>query len=134
MARPKSEEPTNRELDIFKVLWARGPSTILEVQKELNREKSEKAAYNSVLTVLTIMHTKGFVARDESSRSHVYSAAHSREEIENRLVQRMIKDVFGGSAMRLVARALPTHVASEEEAEEIERLLTTMKGEVDGDP
>jgi predicted transcriptional regulator len=127
MARPKLKRPTDRELEILQVLWRRGPATARDIVEELNKGRREKLAYNSVLTILNIMHHKGYALRDTSGRSHVYEAAYSQDEIERQLIERLIDDVFSGSAMRLVSRALSTRPASAEEIEEVRELLEQLR-------
>ena len=39
MARPKEEQPTAGELEVLKVLWDRGPSTVREVMDEWKESK-----------------------------------------------------------------------------------------------
>ena len=135
MPRPKSAGPTERELEILQVLWERGASTTREVHEELNRGKKRKTAYNSVLTILSIMLEKGLVSRDESSKSHVYQAVYAKADMEQKLVRSFIDSVFGGSAMRLVTRALDVSAASRGDRERIEKLLEEMeRAEGNDDP
>lgn len=129
MARPRQTQPTGRELEILQVLWRTGPASTRDIVDELNRNRRKKLAYNSVLTILGIMQQKGYVTRDESLRTHIYEARSTQSEVESRLVERLINDVFGGSAMRLVSRALSTQVASRDEVEQVKELLDAMKGE-----
>ena len=111
--------PTEAELDLLSVLWRRGPATVRDVQQALGRD----AGYTTVLKLLQIMHAKGLVTRDESRRTHVYAAAVEREETEGGLVDELARRAFGGSAGRLVMRALSDRTASPEELAEIRRLL-----------
>ena len=126
MSRHKSSGPTKRELEILQVLWECGPSTIKEVHERLS--KKHKTAYNSVLTILLIMLEKGYVKRDESQKSHVYEAQYSKTHIEEKLVKSFMDGVFGGSAMRLVTRALSVKETSQEERKKIRQLLQEMEG------
>jgi BlaI family transcriptional regulator, penicillinase repressor len=111
--------PTEAELDLLSVLWRRGPATVRDVRQSLGRD----AGYTTVLKLLQIMHAKGLVTRDESRRTHVYAAAVEREETEGGLVDELARRAFGGSAGRLVMRALSDRTASPEELAEIRRLL-----------
>ena len=129
MARPKSSGPTKRELEILRVLWELGPSTIKDIHTALS--KKQKTAYNSVLTILVIMLEKGYVKRDESEKSHVYEAQYSKAQTEERLVKSLMDGVFGGSAMRLVTRALSVKETSPEERIKIRQLLQEMEGGLD---
>lgn len=116
---PPSTPPTDGELEILQTLWARGPSTVREVHSALGRE----TGYTSVLKLLQIMHAKGWVERDESERAHVYTAARDREAVEGGLVRDLLDRAFGGSASRLVLRALSVRPIPAEERRRIEELL-----------
>ncbi len=116
--------PTEAELDLLGVLWRRGPGTVRDVQQALGREMG----YTTVLKLLQIMHAKGLVTRDESRRTHVYAAAVERDETEGGLVSELARRAFGGSAGRLVMRALSERTASPEELAEIRRLLDEVDG------
>ncbi len=130
MARPKTVGPTERELEILQVLWKRGPSTIRDIFEVLDRKS--KTAYNSVLTILLIMLEKGYVTRDESGKSHVYTATYSKSHMEETLVKTFMDGVFGGSAMQLVTRALSVKGTSKEERTKIRELLREMEAAHDG--
>jgi predicted transcriptional regulator len=64
--------PTPAELEILRVLWERGPSTVREVQEVLTRDRP--TGYTTALKLLQIMAEKKLVSRDEAARAHVYSA------------------------------------------------------------
>src|SRR5256885_1193592 len=69
LSRPLPPRPTNAELEILRVLWARGPCTVRAVRESFDR--AEPIGYTTVLKLLQIMTEKGLVRRDESLRSHV---------------------------------------------------------------
>lgn len=127
MARKTATRPTDVELSILRVLWRRGPSTVREVQAEL--ERSTPTGYTTVLKMLQIMTDKGLVERDLDGRAHVYSASEPREEVQSHLVGDLLDRAFDGSASQLVLRALSSRRASSEELAEIRRLLDEMEGD-----
>ncbi len=131
MPRPKTSGPTDRELEILQVLWEQGPSTAKAIHEVLN--KKSKTAYNSVLTILTIMLGKNLVNRDDSAKSHIYEAKYSKTDMEGKLVKTFMDSVFGGSAMRLVTRALSLKPTSKEDKEKIRNALERGKGHEDPD-
>src|SRR5215470_14127810 len=112
-------KPTDAELAILRVLWARGPSTVRQVAEEMGRE----GGYTTILKLLQIMTEKGLVHRDESARTHVYEAASTQEQTQTQLVKDLLTRVFDGSAATLMMRALATTKASPGELEEIRKLL-----------
>lgn len=129
MSKPRPSKPTERELEILQVLWKRGPSTAKEVHHTLS--KARKTAYDSVSTMLSIMLEKGYVERDESSEQRVYQATYSKAEVEEALVKTFMDSVFGGSAMRLVTRALAVEATSHEDRRKIRQLLREMEDDRD---
>jgi BlaI family transcriptional regulator, penicillinase repressor len=125
MPRPKATRPTDRELEILQILWERGSSTAKDIHEVLN--KKSKTAYNTVQTILIIMLEKRLVSRDDSAKSHVFKANYSKEAMEKKLLKTFMDTVFGGSAMRLVTRALSLEPASDIEQEKIQELLERRK-------
>lgn len=115
--------PTDAELAVLRVLWARGPSTVRDVQGRLEGD----AGYTTVLKHLQIMLEKGLVDRDESQRAHVYRAAVAEDATQRRLVRDLRDRAFGGSARQLVMRALSSDDVSREELAEIRRLLDDLE-------
>ncbi|HEU4559156.1 MAG TPA: BlaI/MecI/CopY family transcriptional regulator [Longimicrobium sp.] len=113
--------PTEGELRLLRVLWDRGPSTVREVHAALGG--TGESGYTTVLKLLQIMHGKGLVIRDESSRQHVYAAAVPPETTQRQLVTDLIERAFGGSAHRLVMQALSPQVASREDLDRIRALI-----------
>jgi len=112
-------KPTDAELAILRVLWTRGPSTVRQVAEALGRE----AGYTTVLKLLQIMTEKKLVRRDESTRTHVYEAAHTEDQTQRHLVADLLNRVFDGSAAKLVVQALAASKTSPEELAEIRKLL-----------
>ncbi|HEU4630465.1 MAG TPA: BlaI/MecI/CopY family transcriptional regulator [Gemmatimonadaceae bacterium] len=124
---PTPPLPTGAELEILRVLWQRGPSTVREVQEALHAVRG--SGYTTVLKFLQIMHGKGLVTRDARATSHVYAAAVAREATEHRLVADLAARAFEGSPGRLALRALAERRASPEELREIRLLLQQLEGE-----
>src|SRR5580698_2212473 len=105
---PMKHRPTDAELGILQVLWARGPSTVRQVAEALGRE----GAYTTVLKLLQIMAEKRLVRRDESTRTHVYEPVSSEDQTQKQIVRELLVRVFNGSATKLVLQALATGRAS----------------------
>jgi len=82
--------------------------------------------YTTVLKMLQIMHEKGLVERDESSRAHIYKAIYSEEQTQSSMVKDMLNKAFGGSKSHLVMRALGKSPSAQELAE-IRALLDSLE-------
>jgi predicted transcriptional regulator len=119
--KAKLPKPTPAELDLLRVIWKLGPSTVKDVHQARLREKPD-LAYATVLRLMQVMHGKGLLTRDESQRSHVYVAAHAQGRLQTNLLRDLIQKAFAGSGKALVLSALNEHVTAKERAE-IRRLL-----------
>jgi predicted transcriptional regulator len=117
----RSPRPTPSELDLLRVLWRLGPSTVKEVLATCVPEQPG-LNYASVLRLMQVMHSKGLLTRDESQHSHVYAAAHPQQALQSNLLGDVIAKLFGGSGKKLVLAALSEHVSKSERAE-IQRFL-----------
>ena len=115
------QKPTASELEILRVLWARGPSTVRDVHEALSANKS--LGYTTVLKLLQIMTAKGSVRRNETQRAHVYEAGLPAEQTKRQLAGDMLQRVFEGSASQLMMHALAGKRTSQQEIEEIRHLL-----------
>jgi predicted transcriptional regulator len=124
---PENElpRPTDGELEILKVLWRRGPSTVREVFETLGETRG--TGYTTILKLMQIMADKGLVVRDESERAHRYEAALPEEETQRRLVGDLMRKAFDGSARKLVLQALSAERATAEELSEIRRMLDELE-------
>ena len=119
--KQEPQKPTASELEILRILWTRGPSTVREVYEALSEKKT--LGYTSVLKFLQIMTAKGTVRRNETQRAHVYEACLPAEQTKRQLAGDMLQRVFEGSASQLMMHALAGNRASRAEIEEIRRLL-----------
>jgi BlaI family transcriptional regulator, penicillinase repressor len=118
-------KPTESELEILNILWQKGSSTVRDVHEVL--EKNKEAGYTTTLKLMQIMHDKKLLKRDETNRSHVYTANVSQEKTQGQYVKRMIDNVFNGSASQLVMQALGNHKTNKKELDEIRKYLEEME-------
>jgi BlaI family penicillinase repressor len=115
------QKPTASELEILRVLWTRGPSTVREVHESLSEKKD--LGYTTVLKLLQIMTAKGTVRRNETQRAHVYEACLPAEQTKRQIAGDMLQRVFEGSASQLMMHALAGGKTSAEEIKELRRTL-----------
>jgi predicted transcriptional regulator len=121
MAMERPLKPTATELEILRVLWERGPSTVRDVHDVLAGTKP--MGYTTVLKLLQIMTSKGTVARNEDSRAHVYKARLPAENTKRQLVGDLLQRAFSGSTSELMMHALAGKKTPAAEIAEIRQLL-----------
>ena len=125
MSKKSMPKPTESELEILKVLWQHGPSSVRFVNEEINKRK--ETGYTTTLKFMQIMLEKKLLTRNTETRSHIYAAAVSQEATQKDLLGKFVDNVFGGSAVNLVMQALGDHQASEAELDQIKELIKKME-------
>ena len=117
--------PTSSELEILRVIWERGPSTVREVYKTLEQER--EIGYSTVLKFMQIMTEKGSLVRDESVRPQVYRASKPQRQIQQGIVRDLVSRAFGGSSASLAMHALSDRKSTADERRQIRELLDAME-------
>jgi len=125
MLKEKALKPTESELEILSVLWDLKKASVRMVHEKLSEHKD--SGYTTTLKLMQIMHEKKLVTRDDSSKSHIYEPAVSKENTQNQFLHRMIDNLFSGSSTELVLQALGHQNSTQEELLKIEALIKTLK-------
>src|SRR5207245_10489755 len=128
MSNKHPQKPTASELEILRVLWERGPSTVRDVHEAL-REKKD-LGYTTVLKLMQIMTAKGSVRRNEEQRAHVYEACQPAEKTKKQFAADVLQRVFDGSASELMMHALSGRKGTKQEIEDMRRLLEEYEGKL----
>jgi predicted transcriptional regulator len=118
--------PSERELDVLKVLWEIGSGSVREVRERLR--PSGELAFNTVQTLLRNMEDKGLVKHRAEGRTFIYSPCYSREQVSSRFLDK----VFDGALDQLVLSMLRARDADAEELKELERLIARARREKQG--
>lgn len=113
--------PTEGELELLRILWDRGPSTVRDLHQEINSRRA--LGYTSVLKLLQIMTEKGLVEREESGKAHIYHPAASQNETQDQLVRDISERLFAGSAAQLAMHALALEPVNDQDLEALRTLI-----------
>jgi len=111
---------TDQELEIMKIVWQRGASTVRDVYEELL--KNRKIAYTTVMTMMGILEQKGRLSKTQRDRAYVYSPTEPQGEVVGSMVHDFLKRVFDGSAKPLLVHLLESKDISQKELDEISKL------------
>ena len=125
MARSKSATLTEAELRIMNVLWDRGPATVHDVLQALPSKPN--LAYNSVLTIIRILETKGYVKHIKDKRAHIYISKIDRQDATRFEVRHLVSRFFGNSHERLLLNILEGSSIDAEELARVRELLERAK-------
>jgi predicted transcriptional regulator len=123
MARKKSSSLTDGEHRIMEVLWEKGSATVAEVAEAL--QGKDGSAYTTVLTMLRIMHTKGYLNCRKDGRAHVYTPKVKRETAARKAVRQLLQKFFAGSPGELVLAFLREEDLSPAELDALKNRILT---------
>lgn len=118
--------PAKSELEVLKILWEHGPSSVRFVNDKLN-EREKTIQYTSTLKAMQVMHEKGMLKRDESSMRHVYSASLEEQKTLAILVERFVDTICNGSFKNLLVAFANTGKFSKKELKKAKELLEELE-------
>ena len=121
MPRKPSRELTEAELRLMKILWNNRRGTVGEIVEGLDAEPP--LAYNTVLTTLRILETKGYVQHKKEGRAFVYEPAVARDEASNGAVGHLLSRFFNNSPELLFASLLKDQRIGTKELNRLKRLI-----------
>ncbi|MEN0006629.1 MAG: BlaI/MecI/CopY family transcriptional regulator [Bacteroidota bacterium] len=118
MAKAHTFEPSDGELEILQVLWSCQPASVKEVHEQLSHKH-----LNTILVQMQRMEKKGMLTKEKRAKVQLYTAVARKEDIQDRLTDKLVDKVFSGSAMQMVMRALGAGKTSPEELKELQKWL-----------
>ena len=94
-----------------------------DLLEEMNTIRGKEWKKQTLNTYLMLLHQKGLIDRISVERKYSYEAKMTKEEYEQGLLKDFIKTIYGGSMPKLLSAFVGIHAISEEEAEEIKKIL-----------
>src|SRR5689334_8764461 len=113
---------SDAELEVLKVLWTAGPSTVRDVATALRR-KRRRLAYNTVLTLLSRLRDKGYVEADRRDTAHTFHAVVTRDELLGSSLAALAARVCDGISSPLVLALVKGSQLSAGEIRQLRKLL-----------
>jgi BlaI family transcriptional regulator, penicillinase repressor len=123
MPRPQGEHPTELELEILKVLWRESPLPVREVRARLETDAGRPLAHSSVITMLNIMHRKGFLKRRKVRNAFLFSPRVEKEKVTGRMISDLLSRLFDGSSAAMALNLIETVDLDTDELAELRRLI-----------
>ncbi len=119
MPRKKISALTNAEHRIMEVVWARGSATVADVVEALKG----KDAYTTILTLMRILKSKGYLATHKEGRAFVFEPKVDRETAARKAVDLLLSKFFSGSASELVLAFLREEELTPRELDELKQKI-----------
>lgn len=123
--RNKANLPTGAEMRILNVVWTLGSATVEQIVSSF--PEGERPNYKTTQAFLRIMENKGFVRHTAQGRSFVFEPLVKKDAIDQRSVEALLAQNFGGSAAGLFVNLLESDSVAADEIAEIEKMIREYK-------
>jgi predicted transcriptional regulator len=110
--RKPSPTLTPQELELMKLVWARGTATVRDVYEALLAER--RIAYTTVMTMMNVLEKKGHLKKKSTGRSFVYRPTRPQRQVIGSMVREFVDRVFAGSAEPLLVHLVEERLRPEE--------------------
>jgi BlaI family penicillinase repressor len=123
----RSPKPTltEQELEIMKVVWKLETATVRQVYE--NMLERRRIAYTTVMTMMNILETKGYLKKRAEDRAYVYQPSQPKKLVIKSMVSEFVNRVFNGSAEPLLAHLIEDRHLTESDLEEIRRTIKSAR-------
>lgn len=111
------------EQALMDVLWKKHPASVLELLEAVNQGRAEPVTRNTLQTQLTRLEAKGWIVRDDSTRSHAYEPAVPEQRGRTSVLTELKQRLFGGSGLALVRCLVESGEISAEEIAELKKII-----------
>ncbi len=128
MVKKKLSPLSAAEQAIMDILWKKHPASVLELLEAANQGRPDPVTRNTLQTQLTRLEAKGWITRDDSSRSHAYEPAVPEQRGRTSVLAELKQRLFGGSGLALVRCLVENGEISEEELAELRKIIRSKKG------
>ena len=116
---------TTQELAIMKVVWRLGPVTVRDVYEDLL--ETRRIAYTTVMTMMNILETKGYLKKEKHNRAYRYRPARPERAVVGSMVREFVNRVFDGASRPLLLHLVEDGRLTGKERDQLLRLIKDTK-------
>lgn len=118
------QQISDAELEIMKIVWG-NPETVTlfpNIMDEL-AARGKTCQKNTLIVLLTRLMNKGFLSAKKIGRHNEYTALVSETEYQTAQTKNFLDKIYEGSAKGLVSTLVSGDLLTDDEYEELKRLL-----------
>lgn len=125
--------PSEQELEVLKVLWDEGPSTVRGVDEVL-RSRGVRRIYTHWQTLLNRLQAKGHVASEArpAPLGHLYRAVSTRDDLLRDRLQDLANELCEGATVPLVLTLVEGRAFSDADLARLRAVLDTHRPRLQG--
>ena len=118
------------ELAVLRTLWDGGPQTVRDVMARLH-ERGRKVAYTTVLTFLSRLEQKGYVASDKREQAYIYRAKVTRDSVTRSRVRSLLDQLYDGAAGPMVLQLIENERLSSDDINRLRAMIDDLDAGAD---
>jgi BlaI family transcriptional regulator, penicillinase repressor len=119
--RPKQSTLTPQELEIMKLVWERECATVRDIYEALLERR--KIAYTTVMTMMKILESKGYLKKRRQDRAFIYRPADKKEKVIGKMIREFMDRVFNGSAEPLLVHLVKGKHIREKDLKKVRQMM-----------
>ena len=105
----------------MKVMWRLGTATVRDVYEHLL--ETRRIAYTTVMTMMNILETKGYLKKQKADRAFRYRPARPERAVITSMVHEFVNRVFDGASRPLLVHLVQDGKLNDKERQELMRLI-----------
>ena len=110
---------TQQELEIMKLVWKLDTPTVRQVYEAMREHR--QIAYTTVMTMMNILETKGYLKKRQGEKAFVYTPSQPEKQVIRSMVREFVDRVFNGAAEPLLLHLVEDEQFTAKDLEEIRR-------------
>ena len=113
------------EWQIMKILWKEGRLTAAEI---IDRAKDTGWSESTVKTLIRRLNEKNIIGKDSSGAKFSYYPLVSEASVKKKEAKSFLDRIYNGSLKMLVASLAPKDALTEDEADELMKIIEKIEG------
>lgn len=109
----------------MKLVWERDSATVRDIYEALLERR--KIAYTTVMTMMKILESKGYLKKRLRERAYIYRPAHGKEQVIGKMLREFMDRVFNGSAETLLVHLVKSRHIREKDLQKVRRMVEEAK-------
>jgi predicted transcriptional regulator len=105
----------------MKLVWDREDATVRDIYEALL--ETRKVAYTTVMTMMKILETKGYLKKKKQDRAFLYRPTRPKSQVIGSMLREFIDRVFNGAAEPLVVHLVKDKRLEEKDLQKIVRMI-----------
>lgn len=118
------------ELEIMKIIWHNpSPISTSEVKQKIDKETDHEWTQQTLQTLINRLITKQYLSKDKRGKEYIYTPLVNEKDYVQYESEQFLKKIHGNSIVGLVKALFDSKKISQEDINELEKMLEEKKND-----